>query len=157
MNPADQEFLSRAINLAKENVASGGGPFGAVLVMDGKVIAGLANQVVCNHDPTAHAEIQTIRLASDVLKTFDLTGAVLYSSCEPCPMCLGAIYWSRISRVVYASNRNDAADAGFRDALLYREISLEPGNRSISFEQIDVPEMGQEFTDWKHSSLKMKY
>jgi len=157
MNPTDKDFLAQAIQMATDNVAAGGGPFGALLVKGSQIVAASANQVVADHDPTAHAEIMTIRKAANILKTFDLSGYTLYSSCEPCPMCLGAIYWSRISRVVYASDRKDAALAGFRDAHIYQEIKLDPDQRMIPFEQIDVPQKGREFTDWIASTQKMTY
>jgi tRNA(Arg) A34 adenosine deaminase TadA len=157
MNTEDQNFLSRAIQLARENVLQGGGPFGAVIVKAGKVVAESANQVISIPDPTAHAEVQAIRLAAGNLKTFDLSGTTLYTSCEPCPMCLGAVYWSRISRVVYASDRHDAELAGFRDAELYLEIALDPDKRGTPFDQIDVPEKGMEFIDWKNSEIKLDY
>ncbi|MFA5815937.1 MAG: nucleoside deaminase [Bacteroidales bacterium] len=157
MNQTDKIFLARAIQLARENVAIGGGPFGAVIVKNGQTVAESANQVISIPDPTAHAEIQTIRLAAKNLKTFDLTGTTLYTSCEPCPMCLGAVYWSRISRVVYASDRHDAEKAGFRDAELYLEIALDPDQRVTPFEHLYVLERGLEFTDWKNSDIKLDY
>lgn len=157
MKSTDKAFLSRAIRLARENVAIGGGPFGAIVVKDGRIVAESANQVISIPDPTAHAEIQAIRVAAKKLGTFDLTGTTLYTSCEPCPMCLGAVYWSRISRVVYASDRNDAEKAGFRDAILYQVIALDPDRRGTPFEQIDVPERGLEFSDWKNSEIKLDY
>jgi guanine deaminase len=157
MIQADKAFLTRAIQLATNNIASGGGPFGAVLVRESRIIAESVNQVVAINDPTAHAEIQAIRQATGFLKTFDLSGYTLYTSCEPCPMCLGAIYWARISRVVYASNRKDAEAAGFRDAHIYQEIKLDPDQRMIPFEQINVPQKGKEFADWIASTQKMTY
>jgi tRNA(Arg) A34 adenosine deaminase TadA len=157
MNIEDKTFLGRALQLARENVAIGGGPFGAVIVKDGILVAESANQVISIPDPTAHAEIQAIRLAAGNLGTFDLSGTVLYTSCEPCPMCLGALYWSRISRVVYASDRHDAENAGFRDAELYLEIALDPEKRGIPFERLKLPESGQEFADWKNSEIKLDY
>jgi tRNA(Arg) A34 adenosine deaminase TadA len=157
MSQADIKFLIRAIQLARENVATGGGPFGAVIVKDGVPVAESVNQVISIPDPTAHAEIQAIRLAAGILNTFDLSGTTLYTSCEPCPMCLGAVYWSRIGRVVYASDRLDAEDAGFRDAELYREIALDPARRTTPFERMDAPGQGVEFTDWKNSAIKLDY
>lgn len=157
MDQQDKLFLARAIQLARENVAISGGPFGALVVKDGEIIAESANQVISIPDPTAHAEIQAIRLAALALGTFNLSGTTLYTSCEPCPMCLGAVYWSRISRVVYASDRHDAEEAGFRDAELYLEISLDPNQRSIPFEHLDVPGRGLEFDDWKNSKIKLDY
>lgn len=157
MNNSDKTFLERAVQLARENVTIGGGPFGAVIVKDGQVVAESVNRVISIPDPTAHAEIQTIRLAALKLNTFDLSGTTLYTSCEPCPMCLGAVYWSRISRVVFASDRHDAENAGFRDAELYLEIALNPQQRKIPFELLKVPEGGLEFVDWKQSDLKIDY
>ena len=157
MNQPDKTFLARAIQLARENVAHGGGPFGALIVKGGVTVAESANQVISIPDPTAHAEIQAIRLAAKSLETFDLTGTTLYSSCEPCPMCLGAVNWSHISRVVYSSDRYDAGEAGFRDAELYQDIALNPDQRRIPFEQIDMPESGLEFIDWKNSEIKFRY
>jgi tRNA(Arg) A34 adenosine deaminase TadA len=157
MNQSDKEFLARAIQLARENVARGGGPFGALIVKDGKPVAESANRVISIPDPTAHAEIETIRLAAKCLDTFDLSGTTLYTSCEPCPMCLGAVYWSRISRVVFASDRHDAGLAGFRDAELYEEIAREPHLRATVFEQLDIPGSGLEFDDWRKSDLKIDY
>jgi guanine deaminase len=157
MNQSDKDYLARAIRLARGNASAGGGPFGAVIVKDGRIIAESANQVTSIPDPTAHAEIQAIRLAAENLKKFDLTGATIYCSCEPCPMCLGAIYWSRICRVVYASDRHDAENAGFRDAVLYRELALTPEQRTIQCEQEDSPEKGLEFSDWMSSEKKLDY
>jgi tRNA(Arg) A34 adenosine deaminase TadA len=121
------------------------------------VVAESANQVIAIPDPTAHAEVQTIRLAAKNINSFNLSGTTLYTSCEPCPMCLGAIYWSRISRVVFASDRHDADQAGFRDDELYEAMTQAPGERHIHFEQVDVPEKGMEFTDWKNSHIKIDY
>jgi guanine deaminase len=157
MSNLDNSYLEHAVRLARENVARGGGPFGAVIVKDGEVVAESANQVTSLPDPTAHAEILAIRQAAARLNTYDLSGTVLYSSCEPCPMCLGAIYWARIGRVVYASDRHDAGEAGFRDADLYSEITLYPEDRHIPFEQIRVPGTGKEFEDWKNTETKTPY
>jgi len=157
MNDSDIRFLSRAVALARENVVSGGGPFGAVITRNGQIVAEAANQVVGIPDPTAHAEVQAIRQAAARLGTFDLTGCTIYASCEPCPMCLGAIYWSRISRAVYASDRHDAARAGFRDVELYREMIKDPGNRILVCERIRVPDNGREFDDWTNSGIRIDY
>jgi len=157
MNQQDINMLSRAIELARENVRNGGGPFGAVVTRDGVIVGEAVNQVIATPDPTAHAEVQAIRLAAKKLGTFDLTGCTLYSSCEPCPMCLGAVYWSRISRVVYASDRSDAARAGFRDAQLYREMALDPARRAIPFDKMDLPGSGKEFNDWLQSTSRIDY
>lgn len=127
----DREIMQRAIDLAAESVKKGGGPFGAVVVKDGKVIAESANSVTPDNDPTAHAEINAIRLACKKLGTFMLDGCEIYASCEPCPMCLGAIYWAHIKTIYYAGTRSDAAKAGFDDDFIYREINIDPEKRSV--------------------------
>ena len=127
----DREIMQRAIDLAAESVRKGGGPFGAVVVKDGKVIAESANSVTPDNDPTAHAEVNAIRLACKKLGTFILDGCEIYASCEPCPMCLGAIYWAHITKIYYAGNRADAAKAGFDDDFIYREININPEKRSV--------------------------
>lgn len=127
----DREIMQRAIDLAAESVKKGGGPFGAVVVKDGKVIAESANSVTPNNDPTAHAEVNAIRLACKKLGTFMLDGCEIYASCEPCPMCLGAIYWAHIKTIYYAGTRSDAAKAGFDDDFIYREINIDPEKRSV--------------------------
>lgn len=127
----DREIMQRAIDLAAESVNKGGGPFGAVVVKDGKVIAESANSVTPDNDPTAHAEVNAIRLACKKLGTFMLDGCEIYASCEPCPMCLGAIYWAHIKTIYYAGTRSDAAKAGFDDDFIYREINIDPEKRSV--------------------------
>lgn len=127
----DREIMQRAIDLATESVKNGGGPFGAVVVKDGKVIAESANSVTPDNDPTAHAEVNAIRLACKKLGTFMLDGCEIYASCEPCPMCLGAIYWAHIKTIYYAGTRSDAAKAGFDDDFIYREINIDPEKRSV--------------------------
>lgn len=127
----DREIMQRAIDLAAESVKKGGGPFGAVVVKDGKVIAESANSVTPDNDPTAHAEVNAIRLACKKLGTFMLDGCEIYASCEPCPMCLGAIYWAHIKTIYYAGTRSDAAKAGFDDDFIYREININPEKRSV--------------------------
>ncbi|MFH0761589.1 MAG: nucleoside deaminase [Bacteroidota bacterium] len=157
MSDFDHKMLARSIALARDNVRNGGGPFGAVITRDGVIVGEAVNQVIVTPDPTAHAEVQAIRLAASKLGTFDLSGCTLYSSCEPCPMCLGAVYWSRISRVVFASDRSDAAKAGFRDATLYHEMALDPARRTIPFDRINLPDSGKEFDDWLHSNNRISY
>lgn len=130
---SDKKFLERALAAADENIGSGGGPFGALIVREGRVIALSGNRVVAEADPTAHAEVLAIRSAAALLGTHILSDCVLYTSCEPCPMCLGAIYWAGITRVVYAATREDAAAAGFNDDLIYREIALDPSERQVEF------------------------
>jgi guanine deaminase len=153
----DKKFLKRAIEIAAEGIKNGGGPFGAVISKQGRIIAESNNKVVLNNDPTAHAEILTIREASAVLKTHDLSSCVLYASCEPCPMCLGAIYWSGIKKVVYASDRRDASSAGFDDELIYEEILLDPSKRQVSFVQIKDNKAEAVFRKWEQYDGKTTY
>jgi tRNA(Arg) A34 adenosine deaminase TadA len=151
------EFLERAIDLATQNVLSGGGPFGAIIVQNGKIIATGSNKVTLNNDPTAHAEVVAIREACLALNTWNLAEAELYTSCEPCPMCLGAVYWSGIRKVYYAATREDAATAGFSDALIYNEINLSPEVRSIPFVQVQVEKAKLPFQTWKIKEDKLEY
>jgi len=153
----DKIFLRRAIEIASANIHTGGGPFGAVIVKDDKIISEAGNRVVVNTDPTAHAEILAIRDASSFLKTHQLNECILYSSCEPCPMCLGAIYWAGIKKVVYSSDRTDAEVAGFSDKLIYNEILLDPSKRKISFvRMIDLGEK-EVFRKWEEQENKTTY
>lgn len=122
VDDSDIQMMRRAIALATASVAAGGGPFGAMIVKDGEVLAEASNRVVPNHDPTAHAEVNCIRQACRRLGTHDLEGCTIYTSCEPCPMCLGAIYWAHIGRIFYACTRKDAAEAGFADDHIYDEL-----------------------------------
>jgi guanine deaminase len=145
---SDKKFLERALAAADENIGSGGGPFGALIVRGGEVIAASGNRVVAEADPTAHAEVLAIRRAASQLGTHILSDCVLYTSCEPCPMCLGAIYWAGITRVVYAATREDAAAAGFNDDLIYREIALAPSERQVTFEQASEERGRQVFERW---------
>lgn len=150
MGKSDIDFLKEAIQLAKENIRSGkGGPFGALIVKDGKIIASGTNLVTSTNDPTAHAEITAIRNACNVISHFQLDDCIIYSSCEPCPMCLGAIYWARPARLVFAATRHDAADSGFDDSLIYNEISLPGNNRKIPSECIPLPETKELFDEWE--------
>lgn len=153
----EKEFLSRAIELASENVDLGGGPFGAVIVRNGEVIAEAANRVTLDNDPTAHAEVEAIRKAGLAIGNFDLSDCEIYASCEPCPMCLGAIYWARIQAVYYASDRNEAEQAGFDDSLIYDELAKLPEQRTITMERIK--EQGAEalFRKWKEKTDKTAY
>ncbi len=128
----EDQFMQLAIDLATHNVESGkGGPFGAIIVKDGAIISKACNSVTSTNDPTAHAEVNAIREACNKLHTFDLAGCELYTSCEPCPMCLAAIYWARIDKVYVSANQHDAAEAGFDDAFLYTEFALPKEKRSI--------------------------
>jgi guanine deaminase len=153
----DRRLLRRAIEIAASGIERGGGPFGAVISKEGSIIAESINKVVLNIDPTAHAEILAIRLAAGFLKTHDLDGCILYTSCEPCPMCLGAIYWSGIKRVVFASGRHDAASAGFDDELIYNEISLDPSKRQVTFLRMEDPEAKKIFRKWEKYDGKISY
>jgi guanine deaminase len=153
----DQKFLDIAVRLAVKAVAMGCGPFGALIVLNGKIISRSANRVILSGDPTAHAEILAIRQASGILKTHDLSGSVLYCSCEPCPMCLGAIYWARVSRVVYAATRSDAALAGFDDDLVYNEIKLDPSERKVKFLHLKTDNYFEAFRNWQDSEDKIPY
>lgn len=154
----EKRFMEEAVRLAVENVKNGtGGPFGAVVVKDGKVIAACANTVTPDNDPTAHAEVNAIREACRQLKSFQLTGCEIYCSCEPCPMCLGAIYWARPEKVYYACTKEDAADGGFDDSFIYREIALPPAERSIPFLHRQEKGAGEEFRLWINKTDKTAY
>jgi guanine deaminase len=154
----DEEFMRQAIALAVENVTSGrGGPFGAVIVKDGKVIATGANQVTATHDPTAHAEMTAIRGACAALATFSLEGCDIYSSCEPCPMCLAAIYWARCRTIYYGCTAADAAKAGFDDAFLYEEMKKPLGERTLPVVNLCGEEAWKAFAAWMKSPMKVEY
>jgi guanine deaminase len=155
---ANHPFLRRAIELAREHMTAGhGGPFGAVITHQGQVIAEGWNQVTTLRDPTAHAEILAIRSAATRLQNHQLTGCVLYASCEPCPMCLAAAYWSRLDRIEYAASREDAAAIGFDDDLLFREISLPSPSRSLPSHQALRLEALSVFDAWKTLPNKVPY
>jgi guanine deaminase len=154
----DNPFMARAIQLSIENVHSGrGGPFGAVIVKDGNMIAEAANQVTSTSDPTAHAEILTIRAACAKLGTFELHGCEIYTSCEPCPMCLGAIYWARLSRIYFASAAADASSIGFDDSMIYREIAQPHTERTIPMIQLMREESLAAFRAWKAKPNRIVY
>lgn len=153
----DKIFLKEAIKEAEKSVKKGGGPFGALLVQNGKIISRSGNTVTLDNDPTAHAEVNVIRQSAAKLKTFDLTGTVLYASCEPCPMCLGAIYWANIDRVVFAASREEAAAAGFRDSMIYSELSLQPEQRHLPHCHIPLEDRISPFRQWKDSENRIPY
>ena len=154
----DAEFMRRALALAREKMEGGaGGPFGAVIVEHRKIIAEGWNQVTSTNDPTAHAEIVAIRKACAALGTFQLSGCRIYTSCEPCPMCLGAIYWARLDHIYYANSRADAARIGFDDALIYREIALPPEARRIPATRILAEEAIVAFRAWEADPNKIQY
>ena len=152
------EFMQRAIELAIENVRLGrGGPFGAVVVKGGTIIAEGANSVTSTNDPTAHAEMTAIRAACRVLGDFQLAGCDIYTSCEPCPMCLGAIYWARPARVFYACTAGDAAAAGFDDSFIYQQLWLPPDQRKIPMAPLMREQALATFRAWKEKSDKIPY
>ncbi len=156
--PGRPEFMQQAIQLATENVVHGrGGPFGAVVVRDGQVIAAGANQVTATNDPTAHAEVVAIRNACQVLGTFQLLGCDVYTSCEPCPMCLAALYWSRCRAIYYGNDASDAARAGFDDSFLYDEVKKPLHARSIPIERLLGDEARSSFEAWKTSPYRVDY
>ena len=153
----DREYLELAIDTAYRNIGEGGGPFGAVIAYNGRIVARAGNMVVPSHDPTAHAEIEAIRQASALLGTHDLGECVLYASCEPCPMCLGAIYWAGIRRVVYASDRHRAAAAGFDDEMIYNELALDNSERSIVMERGLRDQGDNVLRKWEEYPDKVRY
>ncbi|MCP8937695.1 nucleoside deaminase [Alsobacter sp. SYSU M60028] len=154
----DMIHLARAAQLSRERMeANLGGPFGAVIVRDGKVLAEGWNEVTSSNDPTAHAEVVAIRRACSEVGDFSLHGATLYTSCEPCPMCLASAYWARISRIVYGNTRDDAAAIGFDDAFIYDEMPKPPGERAIRMEHVPTPEATAAFAAWLAKPDKITY
>jgi tRNA(Arg) A34 adenosine deaminase TadA len=158
METKHQFFMSKAIELAKKGVNSNaGGPFGAVIVKNGKIIAEGYNKVTSKNDPTAHAEVVAIRKACEKLNSFQLDDCIIYTSCEPCPMCLGAIYWARPKAVYYACTREDAANIDFDDKFIYTEISKEINGRQIPFINISRKEASKVFINWTEKEDKIEY
>jgi guanine deaminase len=152
------KFMKKAIRLSVQNVEKGtGGPFGAVIVKDGKVIARGANSVTATNDPTAHAEVVAIRKACKALKTYQLIGCEIYTSCEPCPMCLAAIYWARPDKIFFANSKEDAAAIGFDDKLIYEEIAKPISERKIFTQQLLRDEALEAFRKWETSPFKIEY
>ena len=149
--------MRRAIALSEESVRTGGGPFGAVIVKDGIIVSEASNSVTLDHDPTAHAEVNAIRKATQKLGTFDLEGCEIYTSCEPCPMCLGAIYWAHLDRIYYANDRKDAARIGFDDDFIYKEIALKPQERHKQMEVLLSEEAKEAFWMWEADGDKAEY
>ena len=147
----------RAIELSLRNVAEGGGPFGAVVARGGEIVAEGVNRVTAQCDPTAHAEVAAIRAAARKLGTFDLSGCDIYASCEPCPMCLGAIYWARLDRLFYAATKDDAARAGFDDAFIYRELALDPSQRRLATTRLLGDEALATFRAWEEKADRHPY
>jgi len=150
-------FMSRAIELSIESVKSGGGPFGSVIIKNNEIISEGMNRVTKNNDPTAHGEIVAIRNACKNLNNFSLKGCELYTSCEPCPMCLSAIYWSRVDKIYYANTRDDAKKIDFDDSLIYSELTKKIKERKIPTTQLMRDEALQGFKLWKNTENKVKY
>jgi guanine deaminase len=158
MTIGEQKFLERAIELSRKGMQSGkGGPFGCVIVKDGNIIGEGYNQVATSNDPTAHAEVVAIRNACKTLKSFQLTDCDVYASCEPCPMCLGAIYWARPRRVIYANTKKDAAAINFDDDFIYDEIDKADSDRSIEFIHLPNQKAIEVFEEWKRMENKIEY
>ncbi|GAB2656478.1 nucleoside deaminase [Flavihumibacter cheonanensis] len=154
----DLFFLELAIEEAIKGMEAGeGGPFGCVIVKDNEVLVRAHNRVLCTNDPTAHAEVVAIREACKALNDFQLTGCTVYASCEPCPMCMGALYWARPERIVYAASKQDAAAAGFDDSFIYEEIAIPHAERQIPFIHVIHPEAGSVFEKWKAMENKTLY
>ena len=153
----DRKYMQMAIDLSVENIDTGGGPFGAVIVRDGEVIATGTNRVVPNADPTAHAEVVAIRNACRELSTFDLSGCTVYTSCEPCPMCLSALYWAGIERICYANTKRDAAAISFDDSYIYDQLRLDYDRRTIHCEHFMRDEALAAFRKWDTKDDKVRY
>ncbi|MBO6058662.1 MAG: nucleoside deaminase [Bacteroidaceae bacterium] len=157
MTQQDKEFMQMAIDASIQNVKNGGGPFGAVIVRNGQVIATGVNRVTANNDPTAHAEVSAIRTACAQLGTFHLQDCVIYTSCEPCPMCLSAIYWSGITRIYYGNTAQDADNIGFSDKFIYDELATPMSQRSIPVQNIMRDEALSAFRAWEEKEDKVEY
>lgn len=158
LTPQEKKYLERAIELSREGMKGGqGGPFGCIVVKDGEIVGEGCNNVTSSNDPTAHAEVVAIRNACTHLNTYQLTDCDIYTSCEPCPMCLGAIYWARPRRVIYANTKEDAAAIEFDDDFIYKEISTVMNDRSIPFIHFPHPLAMEIFMEWKHWEGKTKY
>ena len=152
-----RDFMMRAITLSEDSVKNGGGPFGAVIVKNGEIIAEASNCVTIDNDPTAHAEVSAIRKATKILGTYDLSGCEIYTSCEPCPMCLGAIYWAHLDKIYYANDRKDAARIGFDDDFIYQEIALDAKDRKKPSEVLLRDEALEAFKMWDEKTDKTEY
>ncbi len=152
-----EDHIRESIRISEANMEEGGGPFGALIVKDNEIIARAGNTVTPSNDPTAHAEINAIRKASQYLENFDLSGCFLYSSCEPCPMCLGAIYWARLDGIYFAAGKEDAKDAGFDDSFIYSEIKKPFDRRNIPTIQMMRDEAYEILKKWKEKEDKIQY
>lgn len=158
MSHTNNNFMEKAIYLSRENMARGqGGPFGAVIVKDNKIVGEGWNKVTSANDPTAHAEVEAIRQACKNLNTFDLNGCEIYTSCEPCPMCLSAIYWARINKIYFANTKVDAAEINFDDQFIYHEIAKDQDKRSIPMQRMMQSEAKIVFEEWKEKTDKVPY
>lgn len=151
------ELMRKAIQFSIDNVQNGGGPFGAVIARDGEIIATGVNRVTANNDPTAHAEVSAIRAAAQKLGTFDLSDCEIFTSCEPCPMCLGAIYWARLKKIYFANNKTDAKNIGFDDSFIYDELALPLAKRHLSAEEMMRNEAIKAFEMWQQKPDKIEY
>lgn len=152
-----KELMRKAIELSIENIQQGGGPFGAVIAKNGAIVATGVNRVTSDCDPTAHAEVNAIRQAAKMLGTYNLKGCEIYSSCEPCPMCLGAIYWAHLDKLYYGNSKQDAASINFNDAFIYKELELNPVDRQLPSEQLLNEEALRAFDLWKADINKTMY
>lgn len=152
-----EELMRRAIALSENSVKNGGGPFGAVIAKDGVIVAEASNSVTIDKDPTAHAEVNVIRMATRALHTFNLEGCEIYTSCEPCPMCLGAIYWAHLDRIYYANDRKDAAKIGFDDEFIYEEIDRKIEDRKKPMVALLRDEALGAFRMWEENTAKTEY
>ena len=154
---SNKKFMRKAIALSLKNIENGGGPFGAVIVKDGKIVATGVNRVTTSTDPTAHAEVNAIRKAAKKLGTFDLSVCEIYTSCEPCPMCLGAVYWAHLDKMYYGNTKVDAKKIGFDDSFIYDEIELKPQSRRLQSAQLLPDEAIRAFESWVNTTNKMEY
>ncbi|PLX07231.1 MAG: tRNA-specific adenosine deaminase [Marinilabiliales bacterium] len=152
-----KDYMRKAIELSIKNMERGGGPFGAVIVKDGEIIAASANSVTIDNDPTAHAEVNAIREETKKLGTFDLSGCEIYSSCEPCQMCLGAIYWAKIDSLYFGNTKKDADDIGFSDNFIYEEIDKDYQHRNLKTQTMMRDEAIEAFNIWKNKEDKIEY
>ncbi len=152
-----EELMKEAIRLSEENLDNGGGPFGAVIARDGEIVATGVNRVTASHDPTAHAEVSAIRAACQKLNTFNLSGCEIYTSCEPCPMCLAAIYWAHLDKVYFGNGKTDAKDIGFVDSFIYDELTLPREKRKLPAEMLLDKEAIRAFKMWQKKQDKIEY
>lgn len=152
-----EELMMEAIRLSEENVTAGGGPFGAVIARDGEIVATGVNRVTASHDPTSHAEVNAIRNACAKLGTFDLSGCEIFTSCEPCPMCLGAIYWAHLDRIYFGNDKDDAKEIGFDDSFIYDELRLPRDMRKLHSEILMHKEARKAFRMWEKKKNRIEY